>query len=258
MWQRLRLAASRHELLIGLVQKEFQARYSGSLLGVGWTQLYPLLLLAVYTFIFSIVLRNPQPRYPLFLFCGIIIWQFFSTAANLSTGAVRNNAHLVAKLSFPRELLVIAVVATALVDFLLSQVILIVGTLAYGVPPAWSWLALVPLAALLAVFATGLGLMLACAGAFFRDTRFFVEISVYLLMFLSPVFYSPDIVPQSVNWYLSVNPLAIMMIGYRGALLQGMWPTLQVWGGLALAALLAGWLGLAVFYRGQRRFVDAV
>lgn len=256
--RRLRAIAARHELLAELIHKDFDLRYAGSVLGVAWTQLYPLLLLIVYSFVFSVIFRNNIPNFPLFLFLGIAIWSFFSNAIQLATGSVLANGSLITKIGFPRELVTISVVLVAFLDLAMSHLILFAGALWYGVAPVWSWLALPFLLALLVLLCVGFGLALATAAVYLRDVRFFTEVGVLLLMFLTPVFYSQDAVPPQFGWMLAFNPLATLITAYRLAFLQGTWPSPFTWASIALAAVVAVWFGMEVFDRGQHGFPDAL
>jgi lipopolysaccharide transport system permease protein len=255
---RFRAVGTHHQLLLELIHKDFDARYAGSFLGVLWTQLYPLLLLGVYSFVFSVIFTNSIPNFPLFLFVGIAIWSFFSNAIQLATGSVIANASLIAKIGFPRELVTISVVLVAFLDLAMSHFILLLGALFYGVTPAWSWLALPVLLGILVLLCIGLGLALATAAVYLRDVRFFTEVGVLLLMFLTPVFYSQDSVPAQFAWLLRVNPLATVISAYRQAFLYGQWPGASTWGTLVLVAVIAVWAGIEVFDRGQRGFPDAL
>src|SRR4029077_12292580 len=125
------------------------------------------------------------------------------------------------------------------------------GALWYGVYPSWSWFALPCVIALMALVLAGIGLALATAAVYLRDVRFFVEVAVLLLMFLSPVFYSADAVPESVAWVVKLNPLATAITAYREAFLDGVWPNLASWATLCIAAIVALWFGMEVFNRGQ-------
>ncbi len=256
--RRLSAIASHYQLLLAIIQKDFDIRYAGSVLGILWTQLYPLLLLGVYTFVFSVIFSNSIPHFPLFLFVGIVIWHFFSSATQLASGSVLANANLITKVGFPRELVTISVIAIALVDLAMSHFVLGVGAVVFGIAPAWSWLALPMIIVLLAVVCLGVGLMLATAAVYLRDVRFIVEVAVLLLMFLSPVFYSERTVPASVEWLMHINPVALVITSYRDAFLDGVWPGLVTWAELVVAAVAALWVGLEVFDRGQRGFPDAL
>lgn len=248
---------NRH-VLAELVRKEFDTRYAGSVLGVLWTQVYPLMLLAVYVFVFTTIFPTNTSHLPLSLFVGLTVWHFFATATMLSTTSILANATLVSNLAFPRELLTIAAVLVPLVDLAMSHTILLLGAVVFGIAPTWSWAALPPLLALLVVFCIGAGLVLATAHVFLRDTRFFAEVGVLLLMFLSAVFYTEAQVPESSAWLMKVNPLAVVITSYRGAFLDGLWPPLSAWATLILLAAVALWAGVSVFDRYEKRFHDAV
>jgi len=256
--RRISAIGAHRYLLAELVSKDFDSRYAGSVLGVAWTQLYPLLLLIVYSFVFSVIFPNTIPRFPVFLFVGIVLWSFFSNAIQLATGSILANAHLVKKVGFPRELVTISVVLISLVDLATSHLILVLGALLFGVTWSWTWLSLPLLVLIFAVLCTGLGLVLATAAVYLRDVRFFVEVGVLLLMFLSPVFYSEANVPASVGWVMSINPIAVIISSYRHAFLDGIWPSEMAWFMLVGSALLALLIGIEVFDRGQRGFPDAL
>jgi ABC-type polysaccharide/polyol phosphate export permease len=256
--RRMRAIQGHHQLLLELIRKDFDARYAGSFLGVLWTQLYPLLLLGVYSFVFSVIFKNAIPNFPLFLFVGIAIWSFFSNSVLLATGSVVANASLITKIGFPRELVTISVVLVAFLDLVMSHLILFLGALVFGIAPTWSWLALPFLLSLLVIFCVGLGLSLATAAVYLRDVRFFTEVGVLLLMFLTPVFYSREAVPQEFGWLLNINPLGTLISAYRGAFLDGIWPAPSTWATLVLVGVATVWIGIEVFDRGQRGFPDAL
>ncbi|MBV9171507.1 MAG: ABC transporter permease [Chloroflexi bacterium] len=250
--------ARHYQLLNALILKDFDSRYAGSFIGILWTQAYPLLLLLVYSFVFSMIFKTDTPRFPLFLFVGIAVWNFFSSSVLLGTNSILANAHLVTRISFPRELVTISSVLIALIDLGMSHAILLVGAVLYGVLPSWSWLALPLIVFLLLLFCLGLALTLATAVVYLRDVRFLVEVGVTMLMFLSAVFYSQDAVPDSVAWMFKINPLALTISAYRGAFLDGVWPGASTWLVLGALALLALWIGIETFDRGQRGFADAL
>ncbi len=256
--KRLKAMFRRREVLEALVRKDFEARYAGSLLGVAWTQLYPLLLLVVYTFVFGYIFHNQSPHFVIFLFIGIVLWSFFSTCFLLTTQSIVANGSLITKVNFPRELLTVSVVAMGLIDLALSHIILIAGVLFSGLRPSLSWIVLPALIALLALFCVGLGLILASAMVYLRDVRFFVDVGVLLLMFLSPIFYSAESVPENALWLMKANPLAVVILSYRQVILAGEWPALSSWLALIAAAFIMLWAGLEVFARAEAGFPDAL
>jgi lipopolysaccharide transport system permease protein len=257
-WRRAGVIAAHHQLLAAFVEKDFYTRYAGSVLGIAWTQLYPLMLLAVYSFVFSIIFKTDVPHFPLFLFVGIALWTFFSTSVQLATNSVIANGNLVSKVGFPRELVTVSVILMALIDLAASHLVLGLGAVVFGVPPAWSWLALPLIVLLLSLVTTGLGLALATAAVYLRDVRFFVEVATLLLMFMSPVFYPEENVPRSLSWLITWNPLAVAISSYRHAFLDGVFPSWSNWASLVAVAGIALWVGMEVFDRGQKGFPDAL
>jgi ABC-type polysaccharide/polyol phosphate export permease len=255
---RLGAIVARRDLVVELVRMEFVTRYNGTLLGVLWTQLYPLLLLGVYSFVFTTIFRSDIPHFPLFLFSGIVLWQFCSMSIQLGTNSILANSFLIGRVAFPREIMTISTVLVAGIDLLMSHVIIVAGALIFGVMPTWSWLALPPLVVLLGLLCLGAGLALATVAVYLPDIRWFVEVAMLMLMFLSPVFYSETMVPDSVAWVFRINPLARVLAAYRHALLDGLWPDAATWGVLGIWAVVALGLGLAVFGRWQKGFVDAL
>lgn len=246
------------QVLTVLVRKDFDTRYAGSVLGVLWTQLYPLMLAIVYTFFFTVVFKSDVPRYPLFLFSSIVLWGFFSSSVAISTTSVIANGGLIANVSFPNELVTVSAVVLALIDLCASHIIVFLIALAYGVTPTLSWLALPPLIALLLMFSLGVGLLLATANMYLRDVKYFVDVGLLMMMFVSPVFYDPSSLPPSLGWLASANPMAIALIAYRGAFLNQTWPDPRAWINLAVVACVALVLGLEVFARYRKGFVDAL
>ena len=256
--RRTRAIAARRELLLELARKDFDVRYAGSLLGVLWTQLYPLLLLLVYSFVFSVIFKNNITNFPLFLFTGIALWSFFSTSILLSTGAILANQGLIVKVGFPRELLVFSVILMALIDLATSHVILFAGALWYGITPGVTWLVLPVIVLLLTLFSAGLGLALSTAAVYMRDVRFFTEVGVLMLMFLTPLFWSQATIPGDFAWLVRVNPLAAFVNAYRDAFMNATWPSPETWLMLVLAPAIALLIGMEIFDRGQLGFPDAL
>ena len=246
------------QVLAVLVRKDFDKRYAGSVFGVLWTQLLPLMQLVVYGFFFAVILKSDVPRFPLFLFAGIVIWSFFSSATAMGTDSIVANGGLIANIGFPNELVTVSAAVLALVDLCASQLIVGIGAAIYGITPAWSWLAIPVLIFLLFLFSTGIGLLLATANVYMRDVKYFVDVALLMLMFLSPVFYAEKSLPRSLTWLTQVNPVAIALVAYRHALMDRAWPDAHVWANLGVVSLVFLFLGLEVFARWRKGFVDAL
>jgi lipopolysaccharide transport system permease protein len=243
-------------LLWNLVRKDFEVRYADSLIGVLWTQLYPLLQLVVYGFVFTAIFHISRPNYILFLFVGIILWMCFSTALINSALSITANAGLITNVYFPRELVPVSTVLVGFTDLILSHGVLAVGLLYFGVPPSPAWLLVPAMLALFGLFCVGCGLIVSTANAYFHDVRYFIDVGLVLLMFLSGIWYPPEVIPPGAQWVLVANPVATFLIAYREIVLEGIVPDPGLWLRCAGAALVFMVVGLHVFDRGQRGFAE--
>ena len=255
---RIRAIAQRRQLLAVFVQKDFDARYAGSVMGVLWTQAYPLMLLGGYSFVFSSIFTNNIPGFPLFLFVVIALYTFFSNSLTLATTSILSNAQLILRIGFPRELLPVSVVCLAFVDLVASHLVIALGAILFHVEPSLTWLALPFIVVLLGAVCIGLALMFSTAAVYLRDVRFFIEVGMLLMLFLTPIFYSEESVPPSFSWLVHYIPLAVAIGAYRHALLNAEWPSLGSWVVLVAAAVLALVAGVELFDRAQRGFPDAL
>jgi len=245
------------ELFGNLFRRDVQAKYRGSLLGVAWTLANPVLLMAVYLLVFS-ALWNTKfgsgGHYALFLLVGLSAWIFFSTSVQSASRSMLDNANLIRKTRFPRQLVPLSIVATHLVSF----AVMLVGLLAlnFALLPrvrATEWLA-IPIAAGVVAIASGLALAIASLDVLFRDIEFLVAALLLPLFFLTPVLYplsSPDIskhhkVVEIIHWG---NPLSPAIQALRAPLFYGDLPRLSDAIYLVVASIVALALGAFVFTR---------
>jgi homopolymeric O-antigen transport system permease protein len=247
------------ELFGNLFRRDVQAKYRGSALGVLWTVANPLLLMGVYLLVFGVVWRSPLSQgghYPLFLLSGLAVWTFFAAALQASTRSMLDNANLIRKTRFPRQLVPLSVVAAHLVGFAVMLVLLLVLN-AVVLPRARATeLLAIPLAALLVGFVSGLALTVASLNVLFRDVEFIVAALLVPWFFLTPIIYPLTKVPGASGRHPHVidllhwaNPLSPAVQAVRAPLFDG---NLPFWGDalylvVACAAALA--LGAWVFTR---------
>ena len=180
------------ELLVYLVRTEIKVKYKNSFLGLVWSMVAPAMTLAVFTVVFGVVLKNGIPNFVIFLFSGLLLWNFFQTGVIAATGVVVNNAGLVKKVSFPREILALAAIGSAGVFFFFQACVMAIFMLALGTPPAWHlfWLLLFSLLPTL-MFSSALALLLASVNVYLRDTQHLVEVLVGAAWFWAcPIVYS--------------------------------------------------------------------
>jgi len=251
----------RYRELAGIfIWRDLKVRYKQTAIGAGWAIFQPLFTAVVYSLIFGRFAKFPSGSlpYPIFAFAGILAWQYFSGALNVSSGSLVSNVALVTKVYFPRLLLPVAGVLVPLVDFLLAFWVLIGMMFWFHVFPG-AQVVLAPLFILLAlVTALGAGLGLSALNARFRDVPYAIPAIMQVLPFLSGVPYALNGVPVKWQWLLSVNPITTVVTGWRWCLLDGPPPVVgqaALSTGVALAMLLAG---LAYFRRSEPRVADTI
>lgn len=248
--------------ILGSVKREFQSKYRNSLLGAAWTVINPLAMILVYTVIFSQVMRAKLPgldstfAYSIYLCAGTLTWGLFSEITGRAQNTFLDNANLLKKLSFPRLCLPVVVVANAVLNFAIIFGLFTLFLLVSGHFPGLAYLAVVPLLAILVVFAIGLGITLGVLNVFFRDVGQFFGVFLQFWFWLTPIVYPVSILPTQVQGLMDLNPMAPLMAGFQTALVAGQWPH---WGSLAYPAVLAVLpclLGIRLFRKHSGDMVD--
>ena len=248
------------ELLGFLAWRDIAVRYKQTVLGAAWALIQPAVTQAIFTFIFGHLAKMPSGPvpYPLLVMAGLLPWQLFSNALTGASNSLVSNSNLIAKIYFPRLLMPLAALSVALVDFGIVLGLYFVLACWWHFLPDWRLLFL-PVCALLGLLAAlGAGLWFTALSLRFRDFRFIIPFLLQLGLFLSPVGFSSQNLP---NWRLlySFNPMVAVIDGFRWCLLGGTqplyWPELGI--GLAVTLLLLG-TGLWYFRRTERGFADLI
>lgn len=200
------------ELLTNLVRRELKVKYKDSVFGFLWTLMNPLLYLAVFSFVFTVVLPSGAPRYGLLLLSGLLAFNLFSSGLRAATTSITANGPLVQKVWFPREILPLAAVGAELVTFFFQLLILFFGLAAFGQSPEWSmlWLAIPALLATLLIV-TGLGLLLSGLNVHYRDVEHFLDLATLTWFWLTPIVYVFDLVAEALigRWGPGADRLAM-------------------------------------------------
>jgi len=245
-------------LLRGLVQRDLTVKYKGSLLGVAWSLLHPLVMVAVYTLAFRYVVRVPIERFPLFLLSGLLPWMFFTSALAAATSSITDNGTLVRKVAFPRAVLPLAAITSALIQFLLMYTVLVPTALLMGAGLSAAWLALLPVMLLQTAFTAGLGLLLATAYVFVRDARHLLDVALQVWFLLTPIVYAASLAPENLRRWLRLNPMLHFVTAYQDIVTRHAVPTLTTFALLAVLATVSLSAGWTVFARAQKRFAEYV
>jgi len=253
------------ELLFFLTWRDVKVRYKQTVLGVAWALLQPLTRMLVLTFVFRGIARMPSEGYPypVFLYAALLPWQFFANCLRRSSDSVVGNAALVGKVYFPRLIMPLSSVGSSLVD-LVCQYAVLAGLMAYfGFVPGMRALMVVPLTLAAAFVALGVGTLLSALEVAYRDVRYVVGFLLEVWFFVTPVFWSLEVVPERlgflVRWnVLALNPMCGIVEAFRSALLPGRafpWQALGVSGAVGVGLFA---LGLLVFRRIEKEFADVI
>lgn len=205
------------ELFFLLVWRELKVRYRQTLLGVLWVVLQPLITSGIFVIVFSriAVSQNEIIPYALFVLSGFTFWNFVNSSVNTASISLVYHTQLVTKVYFPRMMVPLSAVGAFFVDLLLTLVILLIVTLFYGVVPTWKWLLIPFFLLFIFVIASSFSLILAALNVRFRDVKFVIPFFLQVWMFLSPVFYGIDSVPDSLRYIFAINPVVGCLHGFR-------------------------------------------
>ncbi len=244
------------ELFASLFQRDLRAKYKGSALGLLWTLALPVTLMLVYLVVFSVMWKSPTTdvdHYWLFLLCGLPPWVFFATSVQSSARSLLENASLIRKVRFPRQLVPLSIVATQLVAFLvMTGIVIVLAMIVLPDSRSTAWLA-IPIGAVIVLFVSGVSLAVASANAIYRDIEFVVAALLLPLFFLTPVLYSLDNLPgaDSHPWLLDLlqwgNPLTPLVECFRAPLFLGEVPSTADLVYLVVETIVALALGAFVF-----------
>jgi ABC-type polysaccharide/polyol phosphate export permease len=254
----------RRSLLFQLVRRDFEQRFVGSAVGWIWGVIHPLVLLASWTFVFSICLHQKMPagevtdNYPLFLFAGMLPWLLFSETVQRSASSLVEQASLITKTVFPAEMVPVSIFLSSLVSHLIALA-LAVAAVGIWLNQISAGLVLLPFYMLLAgLFAVGLGWILASLQVYLRDTAQVLTVILTFWFWLTPIFITEQQFPVRLRFLLAGNPLAYLVRAYRELLLSGQWPRPDELLTMTLFALATFLLGGLFFRHMKRGFADVL
>jgi lipopolysaccharide transport system permease protein len=244
-------------LLRNLLLKDFRVRYRNMSLGLGWSLANPLVMMGVLTFVFTRVFTDQSSRhFPAFVLCGLVPYNFFAISWITGTTSVVENAALIKRVRFPREVIPISTVLAQCLHFGIQLALLLILVLYSGYRPSVVWLWLPPVIFFEVVFACGMALLFSSVDVYIRDTKYLVESANTILFWLVPIFYSFTIIPPQYIEVYRFNPVAAVVMAFRNILLEDKVPAASLMVRLACVStgtLLAGFL---VFRRLRKRFFD--
>ena len=241
------------EFLIQSVSRDLKNKYKRSLLGYLWTMLHPLAMMGVLALVFSNIMK--LDNYAIFLFTGLIPWNYFHSTALMSLSTIRANARLFSQVPIPKFIFVVSIVCSNLANLLFSILPLLILMLIFGGSIPWTALffpiVLIPLIFL----TTALSLILSASNVFFDDTLHLSEVALQALYFLSPILYMRSSLPEKLSGYLLLNPMSFSIESFRGLFYSGTLPNLINFCGYTAMSLLCLWLAIWIFQKVENRFL---
>ena len=244
------------DVLHVLVARDFKLRYKRSLLGIGWSLMVPLAQLAVMSVVFNRIIALHIPHYTTFLFTGILPWTWLQGSLMLGAMAVTDNPDLVKQVGFPVTLLPATTVFSQLLHFLLALPILAFFLLTDGYHASAS-LAALPLVILVQfLLILSLAYIVAALQVKFRDTQYLLGIALFLMFYLTPIFWDDSSISAPYRAVVRLNPLSVILDAYRATLIHGQWPDVVPMLSVAAAATVALAGALAIFRIARDRFVE--
>jgi lipopolysaccharide transport system permease protein len=261
------------DLVRNLVARDLKVRYKNSALGILWSWLNPLFMMVVYTIVFKVMQPAgrdgiPATQFPAFILVALLPWNFFASAVTGSVNAIVDNANLVKKVYFPREILPLSIVLSNLINFGISLIVLFPMLFVFRVHLT-PWALLLPMVILLQLcFITGVAFLVSTLNVFYRDTKVVMEVAMMAWFFVTPIFYPIDILPRSreilgltVNihrWTRILNPMASLVAAYRDVLFYGRRVGTDFLARTALTALAVLIIGYLIFLHYSRVFGEEV
>jgi lipopolysaccharide transport system permease protein len=250
------------ELFFILAWRDISVRYKQTIIGIAWAIIRPVLTMVVFTVIFGRIANLPSDGnapYPLLVFAGTLPWSLFATALGEASNSLIGNERLISKVYFPRLIIPTATVVTAFIDFLISFAVLGVMMIFYRFTPNWNIL-LLPIFLLLALFASlGPGLWITALNVKYRDFRYVIPFVVQFGLYISPVGFSSNVVPDEWRLLYSLNPMVGVIDGFRWCILGGESPL--YWPGFLLSLAVVAffmWLGISQFRKMEKSFADLI
>ena len=245
------------EMVISLVKRDLKSRYKGSVLGFLWMFLNPLLQLAVYTVVFSTIMRMGIEQFYLFLFVALVPWIFFSTCLRAVTTVIFSQQDMVKKIYFPREVLPLAFTVSQFINMLLSFIVIFVVIFCSGRVISAAALPYLPLIMLEEFFlALGVVYFVSALNVYFRDLEHILGIVSMAWMYLTPILYPIDMVPEQYGSWFYFNPMTPIIIAYRDILYYGQAPHMHILVQSAVMGIIILIMGQAAFAKLQMHFAE--
>jgi lipopolysaccharide transport system permease protein len=249
------------ELFYFLAWRDILVRYKQTAIGIAWALIRPFITMVVFTVVFGNLAKLPSEGapYPILVFSAMLPWQFFSNALSECSNSLIGNANLISKVYFPRLIVPVSAIVVSFVDFMISGMILL-GLMAwYNYVPSWQILLLPVFTAIACAASLGAGLLFASLNVKYRDFRFIVPFITQIGLYISPVGFSSNIIPEQWRLLYSLNPMVGVIDGFRWSILGGKSPLYLPGLALSLGIVIALVVtGIIYFRKMERSFADVI
>ncbi|MGP0587915.1 ABC transporter permease [Paenibacillus timonensis] len=239
-------------------RSELRNRYKGSVLGVLWSILNPLFLLLLYSFVFSFVMKISIPNYLLFLFSGLVPWICFKSSILTSSGSIVGNGGLIKKVYFPREIIVLSSVTSNFINMFIALILIVPLLFVYQVPINKYYL-LLPLVIIVQfIFTLSLSMIVSAFTVFVRDLRQILDIVMMGLFYTTPIVYKTDMIPEKIQDFFNINPIAIIIKFYQDVIYHNQMPNIMSLAVLSVCCIAMLYISHTIFSHLSKWFAEHV
>ncbi|HRN69634.1 MAG TPA: ABC transporter permease [Candidatus Woesebacteria bacterium] len=247
-------------LVTKLTLKEIKARYKQSFFGFLWIIFNPFFQMLIMSFVFSQIIRfgNFGVPYAIFIYAGLLPWTFFSLSLTSSTGILIDNASLLKKIYFPREVFVLSTLLAKAFDFVLASLVFFLLMIYFKVPFTFYILFAIPIFLIQFLFTFSLGLLLSSLNLFYRDIQYIFNLLLSLWFYVTPVIYATEFFPEKYRWIFAYNPMSVFINAYRQVLLGGSAPNWESLGIGTGISILFFFFSFYIFKTLEKVFADVV
>lgn len=247
------------ELLKTNVKKDIRGKYKGSFLGVLWSFINPLLMVIVYAIVFPYIMRIKTDNYLIFLICGVIPWNFFTTIINQGATCINQNGNLIKKVYFPREILPISVVTSGLINFLISCIIILIFVIFSGLGLSWHLIFLPFIAIIQYIISLAILFLISAINVYIKDIEYIVNFIVNMLFYATPVLYSVEMFANSpIAILFKINPFAHLINAYRDIFYVHQIPSIVTLLILFIISILMLIICYKIFKKLEKRFAEEI
>lgn len=247
------------ELLKTNVKKDIRGKYKGSFLGVLWSFINPLLMVAVYAIVFPYIMRVKTDNYLIFLICGVIPWNYFTTVISQGVNCINQNGNLIKKVYFPREILPISVVTSGLVNFLISCLIILIFVIFSGSGISWHILLLPFISIIQYIISLAALFLLSAINVYVKDIEYIILFIINMLFYATPILYTVDMFSTSpIAFIFTINPFAHLINAYRDIFYVHQLPNMASLSILFIIGVIALIICYKIFKKLERRFAEEI